>query len=49
MNKVLTVTFTVDPESDEHLQTEQGIRDEIASWLESLRATVHQINVEEES
>jgi hypothetical protein len=37
----LTVRFTVDDNSDAHLHTSQGIRDEARSWLESLRATVH--------
>ena len=41
----LLVIFTVDPRSDEHLQDQQGIRDEAASWLESLDATVHGVSV----
>ncbi len=41
----LLVVFTVDPHSDEHLQDQQGIRDEAASWLESLDATVHGVSV----
>ena len=41
----LLVVFTVEPHSDEHLQDQQGIRDEAASWLESLDATVHGVSV----
>jgi hypothetical protein len=37
--------LTVDPHSDEHLHDQQGIRDEAASWLESLDATVHGVSV----
>ncbi len=42
----VTVTFTPDPD-DEHLRDEQAIRDEITSWLESLRAVVHAVTVQE--
>lgn len=38
-------TFVVHEHTDEHLQTEQAIKDEITSWLESLRATVQKIEV----
>jgi hypothetical protein len=41
----LLVVFTVDAGSDEHLQDTQMIRDEAASWLESLDATVHGVSV----
>jgi hypothetical protein len=41
----LLVIFTVDPCSDEHLQDPQAIRDEAESWLSSLDATVHGVNV----
>ena len=41
----LLVIFTVDPRTGEHLQDEQSIRDEAASWLESLDATVHGVNI----
>jgi hypothetical protein len=41
----LLVVFTVDPRSDEHLQDTQMIRDEAASWLESLDATVQGVSV----
>jgi hypothetical protein len=39
------VVFTVDAGSDEHLQDQQAIRDEAASWIESLDATVHGVTV----
>ena len=41
----VTVTFTTDPDSDEHLQNKQAIRDEARSWFESLRAVVHAVAV----
>jgi hypothetical protein len=41
----VTVRFTVYTESDSHLQSEPAIRAELASWLESLRATVHTVVV----
>ena len=41
----LLVVFTVGNDSDEHLQDQQAIRDEAASWLESLDATVHGVSV----
>jgi hypothetical protein len=41
----LTVTFTVGPDSDEHLRDEQAIEDEMRSWLESLKATVVELEV----
>ena len=41
----VTVTLTVHPDTDEHLQHEQAIRDEVKSWLESLDATVQSVNV----
>lgn len=41
----VTVTFTVDPNTDEHLQSEQGIEDEFHSWLEGLKATVETVTV----
>ena len=41
----LLVVFTVDQHSDEQLHDQQGIRDEAASWLESLDATVHGVSV----
>ena len=41
----LLVIFTVNPCSDEHLQDQQAIRDETESWLASLDATVHGVNI----
>ena len=41
----LLVIFTVDPSTDEHLRDQQAIRDEAESWLESLDATVHGVNI----
>jgi hypothetical protein len=35
----------VDPDSDAHLQDQQSIRDETESWLASLDATVHGVNI----
>jgi hypothetical protein len=43
----LLVIFTVHPESERHLRDQQGIRDEAQSWLESVGATVHGVNVRE--
>ena len=41
----MLVIFTVDAGSDEHLQDVQAIRDEAASWISSLDATVHGVSV----
>lgn len=41
----LLVVFTVDGASHEHLHDQQAIRDEAASWLESLSATVRGVSV----
>jgi hypothetical protein len=41
----LLVIFTVDPCTDAHLQDQQAIRDEAESWLASLDATVHGVNI----
>ena len=41
----LLVIFTVDPRTHEHLQDQQAIRDEAESWLTSLDATVHGVNI----
>ena len=41
----ISVTFTVHPDTDEHLQHEQAIRDELTSWLESLKAVVQSVTV----
>jgi hypothetical protein len=35
----------VDPSTGEHLQDQQSIRDEAESWLASLDATVHGVNI----
>lgn len=45
MRRSVTVTFTTNRESDEHLRSEQAIRDEVRSWLEGLGATVHTVTV----
>jgi truncated hemoglobin YjbI len=42
---VVRVTFTVHDDSDEHLQSRQAIEEEFQSWLEGLRATVHEVTV----
>ena len=39
------VTLTVYPHSDERLQNEQSIRNEVESWLASLDATVNKVIV----
>ena len=41
----LLVIFTVDPGTDEQLQDQQAIRDEAESWLTSLDARVHGVNI----
>ena len=41
----LLVVFTLDARSEEHLPDQQAIRDEATSWLQSLDATVHGVNV----
>jgi hypothetical protein len=41
----LLVIFTVDERSHENLQDQQAIRDEAASWIESLDATVRGVAV----
>ena len=41
----LLVIFTVHPESERHLRDQQGIRNEAQSWLESVGASVHGVNV----
>jgi hypothetical protein len=40
------VKFTVTDATDEHLQHEQTIKDEITSWLESLKAEVEDVSVD---
>lgn len=41
----MLVIFTVHPDSDDTLHHQQAIRDEAQSWLESLDATVHGVNI----
>lgn len=41
----MLVIFTVHPTSDQNLHDQQDIRDEAQSWLESLDATVHGVNI----
>ncbi len=41
----LLVVFTVDGHSDQNLHDQQAIRDEAASWIESLSATVRGVSV----
>jgi hypothetical protein len=48
-NYIITITLDVSPETDEHLQTPQGIEDEVRSWLTALRAVVQTVTVEERS
>jgi hypothetical protein len=48
-NYIITITLDVSPETDEHLQTPQGIEDEVRSWLTGLHADVQAVTVEERS
>jgi uncharacterized protein with GYD domain len=41
----MLVIFTVHPDSERNLHDQQDIRDEAQSWLESVGATVHGVNV----
>ena len=41
----LLAIFTVNPGADEALQDEQAIRDGAESWLATLDATVHGVNI----
>lgn len=41
----LLIVFTLDARSAEHLQDQQVMRDEATSWLQSLGATVHGVNI----
>ena len=43
----LEVRFAVHPHTDEHLRDTQVIRDEVASWLESLDAEILSVTVDE--
>ena len=48
MTYTATVTFTVTEGSDDHLHDTQAIKDEITSWLESLKADVENVAVKEQ-
>ena len=48
MTYTVTITLSVDPDTDPHLQGEQAIRDEIASWLQDLGAVVQTVTVTQE-
>jgi len=41
----LLVIFTVDPATHKHLYDQQAIRDNAQTWLASLDATVHGVNI----
>jgi hypothetical protein len=41
----VTVLFTVDDHTDEHLSTPEAVKDEVRSWLEHLGAVVARIQV----
>ena len=43
----LEAIFAVHPHADEHVRSEQAIRAEVRSWLESLGATVRSVTVRE--
>ena len=45
---IVTITLTVSPDSDEHLQTPRGIEDEVHSWLTGLDADVHAVTIKEQ-
>lgn len=49
MTCIITITLVVSPETDEHLQTPQGIEDEVRSWLTGLYADVQAVTVQEAS
>ena len=44
---VVDIDDSVDTRADAHLQSDERIRREIRSWLESLDATVHTLNLDE--
>jgi len=46
-NYIITIMLDVSPETDEQLQTPQGIEDEVRSWLTALRADVQSVTVKE--
>jgi hypothetical protein len=43
----VTVRITVTEDTDDHLRGAQAIQDEVTSWLESLKADVEGVTVEE--
>ena len=45
MTYTVTVTFTVHPHSDPHLQGAQAVEEEFESWLESLKVMVQTVAV----
>jgi predicted Co/Zn/Cd cation transporter (cation efflux family) len=45
---LVTVHLVVPEHADAHLETPQGIKDEIQSWLTDLKADVRSITVVEE-
>ena len=47
MNYTVTLSITTTDESDEHLANTQAIESEIRSWLESLKADVTAVTVEQ--
>jgi hypothetical protein len=46
---IITITLVVSPETHEHLQTPQGIEDEVRSWLTGLHADVRVVTVKDRS
>ena len=42
---IVTVRMMVNEHSDDYLQSVQAITEEFASWLEGLRAIVHEVDV----
>jgi hypothetical protein len=44
----VAVTFTVHEDSDPYLQSVAAIEEEFESWLESLKAAVHDVTVKQE-
>ena len=46
---IVTVRFTVHEDSDPYLQSVPAIEEEFESWLESLKATVHDVTVRKDT
>jgi len=44
---VITLTLEVDDRSDEQLQSVEGVKAEVESWLECLHGKVHYVTVME--